>query len=142
MGLCLSCLEMKQSTEDDEHTSLLSDDKAKVVESELLTELRNRQLNAILNSTNDYMIDISTIKMLSTHSGENVHDNSDTQIDEDQDHEQDIFKVIPIPQSVITEEMEKQYKEFTSKFGENAVRKYLSIIDPNPDMKKFSVELK
>lgn len=140
MGLCLSCLETNQSTDDDEHTSLLSDDKAKAVESELLTELRNRQLNAILNSTNDHMIDISTIKMMSTYGGESAHEHIDSPVDEDHDHEQEIFKVIPIPRSVIEQEMQEQYKEFRNQFGDSAVQKYLTIVDPNPDIQKFTVE--
>lgn len=144
MGLCLSCLESKQSTVDDEHTSLLSDDRVKLMEAELLTELRNKQLNAILNSTNDHMIDISTIKMMSTYGGENIQESNDTTQDEydeqDNEQEQEIFKVIPISQSVIKEEMDKQYKEWNNQLGESTVCKYLNVTDYDPEVTKYTVD--
>lgn len=145
MGLCFSCFESNQSTVDDENTSLLSDDRARIIESELLTELRNKQLNAILNSTNDHMIDISTIKMMSTYGSDNNNNSTDINEsqhhdDEEQDHEPEIFKVVPISQSVIQDEIDRQNKEWISQLGEHTVRKYLTVTDPNTETKKYTVD--
>lgn len=142
MGLCLSCLGSNHTVQDDEDTSLLSDDKAKVLEDELLTELRNKQLNAILNSTNDHLIDISIVKAksnygsaISTHESE--HDDTASQLQQD---ENDVFKLTPISQSVIQNEMTSQYNDWVARHGESAVRKYLSVPELENSGQSYSID--
>ncbi|KAG0678797.1 hypothetical protein C6P40_000351 [Pichia californica] len=145
MGLCLSCLNSNQTIQDEEDVSLLSDDKAKVIEDELLNELRNKQLNAILNSTNDHLIDISTFKSMSNYGSISQHTNinNDNDIDsQNQQDEGDILKVLPIPNSTIKEEMQQQYKEWSARLGQAAVRKHLEIkIDPKEANQKYTIDL-
>lgn len=148
MGLCFSCLRPNQTVQEDENASLLSDDKAKAVEDELLTELRNKQLNAILNSTNDHLIDISTFKSMSNDgtvsqqhdlNNDGEGDDANSQIQQD---ENDVFKVTPIPQFVIKEEMDSQYNNWVSRLGESTVRKYMEVKeDPAYTKRKYSVDL-
>ncbi|CAI8504037.1 unnamed protein product [Pichia kudriavzevii] len=141
MGLCLSCLGSNQSTEEDEQASMLSDDKAKIVEEELLNELRNRQLNAILNSTNDHLIDISAMKMMSNYGSNSHHDNETDDMNSTLQHDDnDVFKVIPIPSSTIKQEIEKQMQNYSAKYGENTVRKYLKIIEPNSPDANYTID--
>jgi hypothetical protein len=148
MGLCLSCLKPSQSLQEEEDTSLLSDDKARIVEDELLTELRNKQLNAILNSTNDHLIDIATIKMMSNYGStiksENENNNNNNDIDDinsqiNQD-ENDVFKVTPISQSIIQNEMKQQYNDWKAKYGESTIKKYLTISEPDNNDEKYTVD--
>lgn len=151
MGACLSCLKSNQTVQEDEDVSLLSDDKAKVVEDELMTELRNRQLNAILNSTNVHLIDISTFKSMSTYgstieNADNGVDNDQEQDPEqDQEHDQEdneAFQITPIPQATINEEMKLQYKDWISKLGESTVKKYMQLkVDPSLENQKYVVDL-
>lgn len=146
MGICLSCLRPKQTVQEDENASLLSDDKAKAVEDELLTELRNKQLNAILNSTNDHLIDISTFKSMSNYGSQHTDPNNNGEGEDTnsqiQQEENDVFKVIPISQSQIQDEMDQQYNNWISQLGESTVRKYMEVKENPVDKKrKYSVDL-
>ncbi|GAV28622.1 hypothetical protein PMKS-002095 [Pichia membranifaciens] len=146
MGICLSCLRPNQTVQEDENASLLSNDKAKAVEDELLTELRNKQLNAILNSTNDHLIDISTFKSMTNYGSQHTDPNNEGEGEDTnsqiQQEENDVFKVTPISQSVIKDEMDQQYSNWVSKVGESTVRKYMEINENSADKnRKYSVDL-
>lgn len=132
MGNCFSCFNPSHDTIEDEDSSLLSVDKAKVVEDELLIELRNKQLNAILNSTNDHLIDISTFKSMSNYGSipqnpDSHYTDGDEINSQIQPDENEIFKVTPIPSSIIKAEMDKQYNDWVAKLGQDTVRKCLQV---------------
>lgn len=65
MGICISCLRSEDDKLDqnlDENTPLLADNEQqqKQAVEELYAELRDKQLNNILNSANDHLIDLGT----------------------------------------------------------------------------------
>lgn len=148
MGLCLSCLGSNQTTQEEENDSLLFNDKAKAIEDELLTELRNRQLNAILNSTNDHLIDISNMKLMSNYGSTSLMSTGNTNIDNDDTNSQlpsdenDFFKVVPISNSVIQNELDDQFNDLKSKYDEKTIRKCLTIDEQslNNNDQKFTVD--
>lgn len=134
MGVFFSCLKPIQTQNEEEDISSLSDDRAKLIEDELSTELRNKQLNAILNSTNDHLIDITTFKTMvdygSTTSEHNEQQQQQQINDGEEDDFNDIFKVTPISQEIIQSEIEKELKGWSQNYGEIAVQKYLDIPEP------------
>ncbi|QPG73307.1 hypothetical protein FOA43_000617 [Brettanomyces nanus] len=65
MGICISCLRSYDEDTDqgvDENSPLLGDNEQQQIqaEEELQLELRNKELNSILNSANDHLIDLGT----------------------------------------------------------------------------------
>lgn len=152
MGICLSCLKPTQPVQDDDVESLLSNDKAKIIEDELVSELRNKQLNAILNSTNDHLIDIASFKLLSNygsmHSSSGLHQtqnepNESGIANEDDENEMEnvnVFKVTQVPDISITSEMQAQLADWNARYGQPMIQKYLEIVKPNDNGEKYIVE--
>ncbi|VEU20913.1 DEKNAAC101825 [Brettanomyces naardenensis] len=65
MGICLSCLTSRDDDAEqtvDENSPLLADNEQqqKQAEEELQMELRNKELNIILNSANEHLLDLGT----------------------------------------------------------------------------------
>lgn len=59
-----------------------------------------------------------------------------------QQEENDVFKVIPISQSQIQDEMDQQYNNWISQLGESTVRKYMEVKEnPVDKNRKYSVDL-
>lgn len=146
MGICLSCLKPIPTEQEDDNESLLSNDRAKIIEDELVSELRNKQLNAILNSTNDHLIDIGNFKQMSnygsTQSTSQDGEDGDNDNDNDNEDSDNVFKVSQIPDITIQSEMNSQLADWNAKYGEITVRKYLEVAQPTDDgdHEKYVVE--
>lgn len=137
MGIFFSCLKPIQTQNEEEDISSLSDDKAKLIEDELTTELRNKQLNAILNSTNDHLIDIATFKTMIDYGS--TADGETQGINGDEDEFNNVFKVTAIPKNVIESEIKQQIREWSQNYGEVAVERYLDIPQPEGS-EKFVID--
>lgn len=139
MGACISCLRGYDEDGEqtiDENTSLLPDEQQRQQEEEMRMELRNKELNNILNSTNDHLIDVSNFKqqqhqystMTSSIASQpqDMTNSAITRVDSD-GYAAEIFKVEPVDQPAANEAVRLDLDELARKVGSARLERLTSI---------------